>query len=207
MPRSENIIVNGIVEFLVLVLLTLGVPLIVIIDIKFVSYRVGEFSLTEATQEILLLISTLIFFHSVWRYAHSRGFLLLIAGFFSSMLMRELDGILDKICSGCWVWPAIFFAVAAIAYVFIFCRDTIVKPLADFIYTKPYYYMSFGLLVVLIFGQSFGSRSMIWRHAIDTEDSYWIRNILQEGLELFGYIFITYASCLFARQLKNTLTA
>jgi hypothetical protein len=66
--------------------------------------------------------------------------------------------------------------------------------MADFVDTKPYFYTMVGLIFVLVFSRVFGSRTLLWGPAMGPEYSGTFRNILQEGLELLGYVFIAYGS-------------
>ena len=76
--------------------------------------------------------------------------------------------------------------------------QTALAPISSFIRMKPYYFILFGLIAVLVLSRTFGS-GQIWRR-IDVQGDYRLsRNIVQEGLELFGYLFISYGAFLFRR--------
>ena len=200
MDNNIKTIVNAIGEFLLLALLILVPPFCVAIDLTTLDNNIGEISLTEFTQVVLLLTSILIFSYSAWRYAGSRGFLILVAGFLSCMLVRELDFLFDKIRHGFWAWPAIGIAIASI-FSAQKNRGTVFEPMAAFVNTKPYYHIIFGLLVTLLFSRIFGSGNLFWQHVV-SDYSHLYKSTLQEGLELFGYLFIAYGSYLFFRHRK-----
>lgn len=203
MTKPVATIARGIGEVLFLALLTLVAPLFVAIDVVVFGNAVGEISLTEIAQETLLLTSALIFWHSAWRCVESRGLLILVAGFFGCMLVRELDFLFNNVWHGFWVWPAIFVATASIMYARMCCRGTVCGPMSAFIDTKPYFHIVFGLLVVLVFSRVFGSGNLLWKHLV-SDYSHVYQDALQEGLELFGYVFIAYGSCLFFWRKKTT---
>ncbi len=202
MNRTITIIARGLCEFFFLALVSLVPALFAFIDIVFLGDGVSELSLTEITQETLLFVSALLIGHSAWRHADSRGFLMLMAGFFACMLVRELDGLLDNIWHGFWFWPAFLLAIATITYVMIYCRDTILEPMANFIDSKAFFYIMFGLIVVLVFSRVFGSGAILWKSLMGPDYNPVLKSTLQEGLELFGYIFIAYGSYLFIRHKK-----
>lgn len=196
MQGSERKIKLAIGELLLLALLALVAPALVFTDIVIIGHGLSEISFTEIAQEMLLLLSALLIAHRAWRHAESRGFFLLMASFYGCMLIRELDGFLDHIQHGFWLWPALLLAFTTIAYVIGRCRDTVLVPMADFVDTKPYFYTIVGLIVVLVFSRVFGSGTLLWKPAMGSSYSGLFRNVLQEGLELFGYVFIAYGSVL-----------
>jgi hypothetical protein len=157
---------------------------------------VGESSITEFSQETLLLALAVCFEYAAWRHVNSRGLFVLMAGFFSCMLVRELDSIFDKVWHGFWFWPALLIAFISISYVMFYCRDTALESIADFIDTKPYLYIVFGLIIVLVFSRVFGSGEIFWKNLMTSHYENLYKRALQEGLELFGYIFIAYGSWL-----------
>ena len=193
MTNANKTIVKAIGEVLLLALLILLVPICLAIDVLLLDNSIGEISLTEITQLALLATSILIFGYSAWQSAGSRGFLILVTGFFSCMLVRELDFLFDKIRHGFWFWPAIVIVIASIFFA-LKNRRTLFEPMAAFVNTKPYFHIIFGLLVVLFFSRIFGSGNLFWQHVI-SDYSRVYKSILQEGLELFGYLFAAYGSC------------
>lgn len=201
MLQSRSIIANAFVEFFFLAFLSLAAPLIVAVDVIIIGHEVPEASVTEFTQEGLLFLSGLLFALIAWRHEDQRGFYTLAAGFFGCMLVREMDSWFDMISHGFWLWPALFVAAASITSTMLFWRDTVVQPLAAFIDTKPYFFVIFGLIIVLVFSRTFGSGELLWRH-VGEYNSGW-KTMIQEGLELFGYIYIAYGSSLLFRH-KNT---
>lgn len=202
MTHPVVIIVRSIGEIFFLALLILLAPLCIAIDVVALGNDMGETSLTEFTQLLLLLTSILIFGYSAWRYVGSRGFLILVAGFFSCMLVRELDFLFDNFRHGFWLLPAIGIAIASILSA-LKNRGTVFEPMAAFVNTKPYFHIMFGLLVVLVFSRVFGSGNVFWKHVV-SDYSHLYKSILQEGLELFGYLFVAYGSYLFFRHQKTT---
>lgn len=194
MQGPERKIKSAIGEFLLLTLLALVAPALVFTDVVIIGHGLSEISLTEIAQEVLLLLIALLIALGAWRHAESRGFFLLMAGFYGCMLIRELDGFLDNVQHGFWLWPTLFLAFTTITYVITCCRDTVLVPMANFVDTKPYFYTMVGLIFVLVFSRVFGSRTLLWGPAMGPEYSGTFRNILQEGLELLGYVFIAYGS-------------
>lgn len=198
--NSKVRVARGFGEFFLLALLSLVAPLCVYIDIVVLGHEVSpesEIWLTENTQEILILLAALSMAYAAWRRPGERGFLVLVAGFFGSMLIRELDVVLDAVWHGFWFWPALLLAVGAIGYAATLGRGTVLEPMADFFDTRAWSYVLFGLVVVLVFSRVFGSGSLLWSHVMSSHYEQIFKEALQEGLELFGYVFIAYGSVRF----------
>lgn len=195
--NSKVRIARGFGEFFLLALLSLVAPLCVYIDIVVLGHEVSldsEIWLTENTQEILILMAALTMAYAAWQRPGERGFLVLVAGFFGCMLIRELDVILDAVWHGFWFWPALLLAAGAIGYATTLGRGTVLEPMAEFFDTRAWSYVLFGLVVVLVFSRVFGSGSLLWSHVMSSHYEQIFKEALQEGLELFGYVFIAYGS-------------
>jgi hypothetical protein len=196
MEMCQNKIVRSIGEFFLLSLLSLTVPGFVFIDSVIIGDGVGESSITEFVQETLLMVSAMCFGYAAWRHKDSRGFFVLIAGFFSCLLVRELDSFFDNFRHGFWFWPALLVALISITYVMVYCRDTVLGAMADFVDSRPYFFIIFGLVIVLVFSRVFGSGEILWKHMMTSDYENVYKRALQEGLELLGYIYIAYGTFL-----------
>jgi len=199
-------VARGFGEFFLLALLSLVAPLCVYIDLVVLGHEVSpdaELRLTELGQEILLLVSALCMAGAAWRRPRERGFLVLVVGLFGCMLIRELDVVLDAVWHGFWFWPALLVAAGTIAYAATLGRGTVLAPMADFFDTRAGSHILFGLVVVLVFSRVFGSGSLLWSHVMSSDYEQIFKEALQEGLELFGYVFIAYGSVRFARRSRT----
>lgn len=173
-------------ELALLSVLALFAPMGVTLDLVVFQNGVTEISFTELMQTTCLLLSVVSFAGAARRCPESRGFFVLGSGFFTTMLIREQDRWLGS----AWLWLALAVTAGCVVYAFLRGRSSVWGPLSDFIDTKPYYLMAFGLLVVVVFSRLFGSGSLIWKPAMGVQYSYLYKSVLQEGLELFGYTYI-----------------
>lgn len=187
-------------ELLILTALAIIPTIVVYIDVVVIGQQIGELSVTEITQEILLFLTTIIFWYGAWKHPDQRGFLVLGAGFFSCAFIRELDSLLDLVWHGFWLVPAVIMALSAFFYAFIFYRHSILEPLSDFLESKPYYFILIGLLMLLVFSRTFGSGFLLWKNTMGISYSTEFKSALQEGLELFGYVHIFYGALVFWRK-------
>lgn len=156
------------------------------IDIKRFGY-IPENSLTEYTQESLLLLSGLIFTYKIYK-DKTQG-LWLVAGFLFCMLIREWDGVLDTIFHGAWKFIAI---PAALLCVWLALRNGIKQAaheLVLFMNTKSYWLLCLGLIIVLVVSRIIGMRAVV--HLLSGAHFHEsIKGLLEEGFELLGYMTI-----------------
>jgi peptidoglycan/LPS O-acetylase OafA/YrhL len=200
--HADPRILNAIYEFLLLSLLSLLVPVVVATDIQFFTTGFSEIPLTEISQELLLGMSAILFARNAYQQPASRGFLTLVAGMFLTMLIRELDGYLDRwVYHSFWVWPAGLVVLSTVTYVTMKCSDTIWQPMSRFVGTRSHSCIMLGLVILLVLSRSLGSGDLLWRHVMEKEQfNLMFKTALQEGLELFGYIFVFYGSWLYPRS-------
>lgn len=187
----------GLTEFFVLALLSLIAPIMVYLDLIEVGRRVSEVSFTEVSQEVFLLITMITFAINGFKHETERGFSVLVTGFFTCMLIRELDVLFDQIWHGFWSWPAGFVALSAIGYSLIYQRNTILEPLASFCQSRAFVFIAIGLVIILAFSRVFGSGNLLWDNVMSAQDVHAFKSAIQEGLELLGYTFLAYGSCLY----------
>ncbi|MCX7885735.1 MAG: hypothetical protein N3B01_00555 [Verrucomicrobiae bacterium] len=173
---------------------------VVVLDVGVLKHGLGETSITELAQETTLLAVTVGFLLYAWRHPWARGFSVLVAGAMGCMLIRELDAWLDWVWHGFWFWPALCTAVGTVWYVWRRERGTVMTPLKAFVGTAGYYWMLFGLMVVFVFSQVFGSGNVVWKLVLAGGYSHLMKTALQEGLELFGYLLVGVGSLLFLRS-------
>ncbi|MBZ2189478.1 hypothetical protein K8B33_10250 [Alcanivorax sp. JB21] len=191
-------------EFLLVGVALMIVPLWLFVDVQIVGGPLREASFTEVTQSLLLLCCVALFARRAVTLPAQRGFLTLVSGFILCMFIREQDHLLDFIYHGFWVIPALAAAGAAIGYALSpGRRDTILPAMARYIGSHSYYYMFFGLLMVLIFSRVFGSGSMLWEPVMGEQYNRDIKTVIQEGLELFGYVLMAFSAWFFFRDTRS----
>lgn len=170
----------------------ISIVLIIYVDTVIFDNGVSEYSLTEFTQEGLIFVSVIIFFALSKNQPESRGFLVLCGGFFSVMLIRELDGFFDEIKHGFWVYPAIVVTLITLIYAHK-SPETVSGPLVHYFQTPPFVYITIGLMITIFFSRIFGS-GIIWGVVMGDNYMTGYKAIIQEGVELLGYVFVFYGS-------------
>lgn len=160
--------------------------LILFSDVIWFHDFVREDSFTEIIQEVILLILVLLFYGHAVRVDSLRYSSVLIGGFFTCMLIREMDFAFDAIFHGAWL---IFALLAAFISLFIAFRrkDKALNGLAAFMRHPAYGMMLSGLLCVLVFSRLFGMHEL-WQGLMLDGYNRLVKNMVEEGTELFGYV-------------------
>ncbi len=162
MNNSVQKIFRAAMALLFLAVLAVLPLLTVYLDLKVFDNGIGEISVTEITQESMLLLSALIFLYGAWRKPQARGFLLLGGSFFACLFIRETDQFLDNIRHGFWVYPGSITAAICIALARFRFPGTTLHNLAGFTDSKPYPFILVGLVALLILSRTFGSGSLLF---------------------------------------------
>nr|WP_067297995.1 hypothetical protein [Marinobacterium profundum] len=200
--RSHTVtVLRALFRFFVLVVAILWVPLALILDTSVFNDEVSEVSVTELSQEALLLCSAVLFWLLSARRPFGRGFYTLVAGFFSCMFIREQDAFFDLIAHGFWVYPALLMTLITLL-IAAFQRRTIMPAMAAATRSVPFAYILVGLAILLFFSRVMGTGSFWELLLADNSVAALVKNTVQEGLELLGYILMLYGTLLFKRSTK-----
>ncbi|WP_393947801.1 transporter [Kluyvera intermedia] len=180
------LLIKLLLRIIFLVLAVVAAVLCLHVDVNIIKNGLSEVSLTEIVQESILLLIVLIHLIRARKNSVQRQCNVLIAGFFLAMLIRELDGVFDLLHHGSWVWFALLSSIVTIVYAL---RNPalVAKQLADYARTPSYGLMVAGLTTVLIFSRLFGM-SVLWHDILQDGYVRVVKNMVEEGVELFGYI-------------------
>ncbi|WP_037034021.1 hypothetical protein [Rahnella sp. WP5] len=173
-------------NFILLALGAICTALVIWLDVAIFKDGIQEISATEFLQELSLLAISALFFLQARKHPALRGGMILIGGFFFCMLIRELDALFDLIHYGSWVYFASLFAVYCIAWACI-TPKTSLRGLSAFLVHPACHYMVCGLVLILVFSRVFGM-NMIWKVVMQGEYVRTVKNIVEEGTELMGYL-------------------
>lgn len=183
-------VIYGIITILLL-LLVFGVT-----HLDFVQNgNIPENAITEILQEILIFISAGIFAYLAYK-ENTKG-LWLVAGFLSCMFIRELDILFDMIFHGAWKYIAIPLAVFFIILALQSGIQPVIDDMACFMKKKSYPFLVISLLLLLLFvSRIFGSIHLV--ELVSPKNcQYAMKNFMEEGLELFGYLLLFIISCFY----------
>lgn len=178
----------AIIRFVLVVLCFALLVGIVMFDILVLHNNIPEVSATEIAQEVLLALSAFAFFTLALQIPEKKGFLMLVAGFFGCMLVRELDALFDYISHGFWVYPALLMALGSMFYARSY-RGTVLGPLVGFTRTTQFNTICYGLAIVLAFSRLFGM-SELWHGVMGEHYLRIVKDVAEEAIELLGDGFI-----------------
>ncbi|UQY44155.1 hypothetical protein M1E08_20945 [Erwinia sp. PK3-005] len=180
---------------------------LVFIDVNWMNDALHETSFTEIFQEIELGAIALMFFSQAYQQGNLRYSLLLIGGFFTCMLIREMDFLFDSLYHGAWVWFALAVAFLCLWPAVLHLPATL-SGLVNFLRHPSWNMMAAGLLTVLIFSRLFGMHEL-WETLMLDGYNRTVKNMAEEGTELLGYSFCQLASLRYlwdVRRLKQEKT-
>jgi len=195
-------------EMTVFILAALFLALMILpiyIDVAWMNDALHETSFTETTQEIMLAVIAALFFIAAQRRTAQRGALTLVAGFYSCMLIRELDFVFDAIQHGSWIWFALAVTAGCLAVALRTPKKTL-HALARLLQHRSWPVMASGFLVVLVFSRLFGIHAL-WQHLMLGDYNRVVKNMAEEGTELLGYGLCWLASVRYLWQTRPAAAA
>ena len=169
------------------------------IDTNLFGFKyIVEISATEIFQELVLAGICLIYILNLKDSRNFRRLNILILGFFTVILIREMDFIFDKVSHGSWIYPALVVAIISLILAFIKPKE-LVSELDDYIKTQSFVMMLCGVFMFIAFSRLFGT-SMFWKHILEGESVTFVKHIVQEGLETLGYTICLISALMFRKQ-------
>ena len=199
MKNDMSIIIKNFLCFFLKCLLPVLVVGLIYFDIKTFG-DIREKSFVEFGQSVFLFAASVIFMYLANK-KKANG-LWLVAGFFVCMLIREQDAYFDDIFHGSWA----YFALASIVF-FVWKalkqgKEQAVKTLAEYMQSPPFTTMSFGVMIILFFSRAMGM-GKLWKLVMGERFIRVVKNVVEEGTELFGYSIIFLAAVEYASYLLN----
>ena len=199
MKNDLNIIVKNFLCFFLKCLLPVLVVGVIYFDIKTFG-DIREQSFVEFGQSFFLFAASVIFMYLASKKQASG--LWLVAGFFICMLIREQDAYFDDIFHGSWVYFALASVVFFVWKAFRQGKNNAFKTLAEYMQSPPFTTMSFGVMIILFFSRAMGM-GKLWKLVMGDHFIRTVKNVVEEGTELFGYSIIFLAAIEYAYYLLN----
>ena len=201
MNSNIKTILAGFAEFFLAAIIAASVIGCIYLDVT-VHRDLSEGSFVEFGQEALLLITTTVF--GMLAMKTRQGGLWLVAGFFCCMFIRELDAYFDEIVHGAWKYFALVVMVLSLYKAWRLGVENTIATLATFMKSHSFIFIFIGLLIVLAYSRLFGMGEL-W-HAI-MGDNYirLVKNVVEEGSELWGYALVTWGALNYLFASKKNL--
>ena len=201
MNSNIKTILAGFAEFFLAAIIAASVIGCIYLDVT-VHRDLSEGSFVEFGQEVLLLTTTGLF--GTLAIKTRQGGLWLVAGFFGCLFIRELDAYFDEIVHGAWKYFALVVMVFSLFKAWRLGIENSFATLAAFMKSRSFIFIFIGLLIVLAYSRLFGMGEL-W-HAI-MGDNYirLVKNVAEEGSELWGYALVTWGALNYLFASKKNL--
>ncbi|MGY0561066.1 hypothetical protein ACW7G2_10165 [Luteimonas sp. A277] len=172
-----------------------------LVDIQWLGNSVGEHSLVESIQLLLLAVTAAAFLTLARGNPGERRFAVLAAGFFICMAIRETDAAWDLVFDGLWQILVAAVALAAVAYAAADWRAAL-RAMARFVSSRSGVLMILALGILLVHSRLLGM-SLIWEGLLDEQYLRVFKNAVEETTELLAYVLISTSGIAYlARHLK-----
>jgi hypothetical protein len=182
------------VELVFFVILLIAANISIFVDATILHNNLSEKSISQFLQGSFILLSSSLFALGAIRFPFKKGYLALVAALFGCMFIRENDAVFDLIWHGFWVVPAFCVLIAA-GWCTARNLNTLMDPLLSHLEGRHSTLVYTGFFIVVVFSRLFGTGSF-WDAVMgnDYDSSY--KSIIQEGVELLGYVLIFHGSCM-----------
>lgn len=189
-----------------------GVYLVILALIVFLCWQVGdiyksatvqEYGLFETAQSVVLLLIALSFSFQAACNKSYRAILLLLSGLALAALVREQDAYLDKAIPYIgWTWCWLFPLAGLVILIRQLRRETVT--FRHFLRSYSFHMMMTALIIIIPIAQCLGHRSFLADLLGNQDiDSHLVRRIMEEPIELLGYVQILLASLEAALELRK----
>src|SRR5690606_32203105 len=108
-----------------------------------------------------------------------RPALLLAAGFFASLFLREFDFLFDRTPIS-WAWP-VAVIIAASLYQAWKNKESTLASLLSFASTRYFAYFISGFITLFVFSRLFGSGGFMWQAVMGDAYTHVFKTVIQEG--------------------------
>ena len=151
----------------------------------------GEHSATEFLQSLALLLAILCLIVLATQNLALRHIAIIMAFLGVIAFIREQDIYFDAIYHGAWL-PFALSVCALVVIVGVRKFSQVYSGAQILITSKPFPILIFGTFFVLIQSRVFGT-SKVWKQVLNVDQAQMVKTIIQEGLELTGYLIILIA--------------
>lgn len=201
MNQDAKVILQQLGKYFLLAVALSYPVLALMLDILWLGNHVGENSVTEHSQAIILLLIMGTFFHINKKYPDQRAFGYLALGLFTSMFIREHDFFLNNIIDNLWEVIVAIVVISAIT-LSVKSKQPFVSIFKNYLLSHAGHIMAISLILLLFYSRLFGM-GIIWENLLDDGYVRTVKNAMEEGTELLAYVMLFYATQLYRLQLKN----
>lgn len=148
--------------------------------------KFAEATFTEWTQQVILLLMTLIFAHCAYHFINMRCLSVLLSGFSLTGLVREYNNFFnEQVFDGAWQLLALL-ALGATGVLAWRHRANFWQHLENYYRSLSFGLLLAGFLTTFIFSRLFG-RTVFWEALMEERYFRSVKNAAEESVELLGY--------------------
>ena len=164
-----------------------GVAILVIwLDVVALNMHCCEGGFVEWGQFASIMSVGIILAVAAKTFASYRGGIILAAGFYFAMAIREQDALLDCVFKDLWVVLVGLDLMVAFYFAAKF-RDTILPGLEKIRSSRYFSTLALSLVLIIVFSRTFGYKG-IWRALGNYDHLHIAKRVAEESIELLGYI-------------------
>lgn len=171
---------------------TIAISFLVILsrhaDYIWFGNNIGEKSVTEIMQLLMLVITTVCFYRLI-SVASVKSAAILVSGFFSVLMIRESDSFLDQIGHGFWVYPAL--VMTALAVISAAYNRRIMGDFTQLLRVPSMQSLIYATVFLLVFSRLYGMGDF-WKVVMGDLYTRDVKNISEETIELLFYSSIAF---------------
>ncbi|WP_436840209.1 hypothetical protein [Vibrio hepatarius] len=164
------------------------VNLAIRIDFSILKHGLGETSITESLQFLMLMVSTSTFYLLIREREDLSHAATLIFGFLAVLTIRETDAWFDLLFHGAWVLPAMVVTVATCTYAFRGGKRSI-NEIATILDVRHMNTLIGGVVLLIVFSRLYGMGSF-WHTVMQEYYVREVKNVSEESMELLCYCLI-----------------
>ncbi|PFG57705.1 hypothetical protein ATG66_0199 [Vibrio sp. ES.051] len=199
--EAKRIIYKLSLSALMIVAISILVNLSIRLDYVVLGSSLGEVSITETLQLVMLAIASWSFFSLSKQQTQLKHAAILISGFFAVLIIRETDYWTDMIHHGSWIFPALTITALACAKAYRGGKGT-VNEMANILKMPDMKLLIGAVMLLLVFSRLYGMGNF-WQQVMDESYIRDVKNISEEGIELLCYCLIALSAVRTRRELTE----
>jgi len=201
---SDQKIVGDFLKYMVLVTaLILFTLLSIAADVLVFNNSIGEVSVTEISQGVLLFFTASRYFMAATKNAQYHNVFVLLGSFFLVLLIREQDYWFDHISHGVWVYPALIVLLFSWIHFFKDFKSNLHQSIS-LLCNPNMYFLVTSMLMLIVFTRLIGVGDF-WKSVMSDNYVRLVKNICEEGGELLCYYLIALYSYLLTKKDSKSL--
>lgn len=204
LTSSDQQIVREFLRYMLLVTTVILFTLLTVTtDVLIFKDSIGEKSVTEISQSVLLFFTASRYFMAASKSTKYHNIFTLLGSFFLVLLIRENDYWFDYIDHGIWIYPAMMVILFSVVSFLKDFKNNLHQSISLLCNPNMYSLMT-SILMLIIFTRLVGVGDF-WKSVMSENYVRLVKNIFEEGGELLCYYLIALFSYLLTKNNSKSL--